>query len=73
MLEERKAFGIKDYHTHSVEKFFIKFNSKIHEELKSKKLQYEHRNALEKFEKIVTIKNAIAEMQNGEYSWKDVM
>ena len=73
MLEERRAFAIKDYHTHSVEKFFIKFNFKTLKELKLKKLQYEHRNASELFENIVTTKMAVAEIENGEYIWKTLM
>ena len=73
MLEERKAFKIKDYHLQSVEKFFKKFNFKAHEELRIKKLQYDYRNLPEKFKKIVTINNAIANVNDGEFTWLDIM
>ena len=73
MLEERRAYYIPDYHRQSMEKFFLKFNSKAIEELKTKKLQYEHRDALHKFQQIVTTNNAIATAENREYSWKEIM
>ena len=73
MLEERKAFKIKDYHLQSMEKFFRMFNFKAQEELKIKKLQYDYRNLSEKFKNIVTINNAIATVNDGEFTWLDIM
>ena len=72
MLEEREAYHITNYHLRSVEKFFIKFNAKAHEELKLKKLQYDHRNLTDKFEKIVTINKAIASVNDGGIVWMDI-
>ena len=71
--EERRAFYIKDYHLRSVEKFFTSFNYKTKEELRIKKLQYDHRNVSEKFKQIVTINRAIVTLEEGEYIWKDIM
>ena len=73
MLEERKAYKIKNYHQQSMQKFFNKFNFLAHEELKIKKLQYDHRNLTAKFEKIATINNAIATVNEGEITWLDIM
>ena len=73
MQEERRAYYIPAYHTHSVAKFFCKYNHKAHEEIQIKKLQFDFRNLSHKFEKIVTINNAIATLTNGEYIWKDIM
>ena len=73
MLEERKAFKIKDYHLQSMEKFFRKFNFKAQEELKLKKLQYDYRNLTEKFKNIVMINNAVATLNDGKFVWLDIM
>ena len=73
MLEERKAFKIKNYHQQSMEKFFNKFNFQVQEELKIKKLQYDHRNLSEKFRKVATINNAIATFNDGEFVWLNIM
>ena len=73
MLEERKAFKIKDYHLQSMEKFFRKFNFKTQEELKIKKLQYDYRKLPQKFKNIATINNAIATENDGEFAWLDIM
>ena len=73
MLEERKAFKIKNYHQQSMEKFFNKFNFLAQEELKIKKLQYDHRNLSAKFEKIATINKAVATIKDGEFTWLDIM
>ena len=73
MKEERKAFKIKNYHHQSMEKFFNKFNFLAQEELKFKKLQYDHRGLAAKFEKIVTINNAIATATDGEFTWLNIM
>ena len=73
MLEERKAFKINNYHLQSMEEFFNKFNFKAQEELKIKKLLYDHRNLPEKFRKIATINNAIAVVTDGEFAWLDIM
>ena len=73
MEEERKAFHIPNYHLRSVEKFFLQFNIRTQEELKIKKLQYDHRNLAHKFQQIVTINKAIASKNNEGYRWKDIM
>ena len=73
MLEERKAFKIENYHQQSIGKFFNKFNFHAQEELKMKKLLHDHLNLSEKFEKIVTINNAIANVSDGEFVWLDIM
>ena len=73
MLEEREAYHINKYHQRSVETFFTKFNRKALEELKTKKIQYEHRNLSVKFENIATTSNAIATMKDGNIVWMDVM
>ena len=73
MLEERKAFKIENYHRQSMEKFFNKFNFQAQEELKMKKLLYDHQNLSAKFEEIVTINNAIAAVNDGEFVWLDIM
>ena len=74
MLEERRAYHIPDYHLSSMQKFFIKFNHRCREELKIKKMQYDHRQLSKKFEEIVTIRKAIAtKANNDEYIWKDIM
>ena len=73
MLEEREAFYVNNYHLRSMGKFFIKFNHKAQEELKIKKLQYDHRNLKVKFEQIATINNAIAVVNDGDLVWVDIM
>ena len=56
-----------------MEKFFNKFNFLAHEELRIKKLQYDHQNQSAKFEKIATINKAIATFNDGEFTWLDIM
>ena len=73
MEEERKAFHIPNYHLCSMEKFFLKFNLRTQEELRIKKLQYDHRNLPDKFQEIVTINKAIASKNDDTYTWKDIM
>lgn len=74
MLEERRAYYIKDYHLQSVEKFFTKFNFKTQEELRVKKLLFDHRGASAKFKNLVTYKNAVASVAaDGSLLWKDLM
>ena len=73
MLEERRAYHIKNFHLQSYEKFFSKFNTKTQEELLVKKRVYDYRNASQNFENIVTIGNAIASIENGEYIWNKIM
>ena len=73
MLEERRAYHIPNYHRSSIQKFFVKFNYRCHEELKIKKMQYDHRQLSKKFEEIVTVRKAIASRANDEYIWKDIM
>ena len=48
MLEERKAYKTKNYHLQSMQKFFHKFNFQVQEELKIKKLQYDHQKLSQK-------------------------
>ena len=71
--EERKAYHITDYHLQSVERFFCKYNYATQEEIRIKKLQYDFRGLSHKFEKIVTINNAIVSINAGEYIWKNIM
>ena len=73
MQEERRAYHIKDYYLRSVEKFVVKFNFKVQEELKAKKLIYDHRGAPGKFEDIVTYNNVVASVENGVFIWRDLM
>ena len=73
MLEERKAFKIADNHLQSMLKFFKKFNFKAHEELKIKKLQYDHQKLPEKFLSIATLNNAIATVNDGDFACLDIM
>ena len=73
MLEERRAYHINNYTSSSVQKFFLKFNHNTQEELKTKKLQYDFQNLSSKFEKIVTVNNAIVTKIDDEYVWKDIM
>ena len=56
-----------------MENIFNKFNFLAQEELKIKKLQYDHRRLPAKFEKIATINNAIAAVKDGEFTWLDIM
>ena len=56
-----------------MENFFNKLNFLAQEELKIRKLQYEHQNLSAKFEKIATINNAIATVKDGEFTWLDIM
>ena len=71
--EERRAYHIPDYHLHSVEKFFTKFNQKTQEELRIKSLQYAYRGLSAKFKEIVTINKVVAYNRDGEYTWIDIM
>ena len=73
LLEEREAYYINNYHKRSIEKFFMKFNSKAQEELQYKKLLYDHRDLAAKFEKIVTVNNVIARVVEGDFGWLDIM
>ena len=71
MLEERIAYKAK--RPTPFEKFFLKFNSSTKEELKSRKMLYDFQGLSEKFEKLVTTRNAIASVSDGELIWKDIM
>ena len=73
MEEERRAYHIPDYHLHSVEKFFAKFNHKTQEDLICKKLQYDHRQLSTKFKEIVTTNRVVAVERDGEYTWTEIM
>ena len=73
MKEERRAYYLSDYAKPSAEKFFIKFNNTIQEELKQKKLLFDFRGLSNKFDKIVTINRAVAVKIHEEYEWKDIM
>ena len=73
MLEEQKALKIANYHLQSMEKFFKKFNFKAREELKIKKLQYDHLKLPEKLINIATINNAIVTVSDGEFAYLDIM
>ena len=71
MQEERKAYHTKN--TPSVEKFFLKFNYYVHQELDTKKILYDRQRLSTKFEKISTINNVVGTVKNGKYSWRDVL
>ena len=73
MVEERKAFKTKCPPVKAMQKYFIRFNYYLKDELKTKKLVYNYRNMSHKFEKIATVNNAIATIEGGEYEWKDIM
>ena len=73
ILEEHKAYYINNYTSRSVQQFFRKFNHNTQAELKSKELLYHFQGLSNKFEKIVTVNNAIGILHDGEYTWKDIM
>ena len=73
MLEERMAYHINNYTSVSVQKFFLKYNHNAQQELNTKKMQYDFQGLSSKFEKIVTINNAIASIFDGELILKDIM
>ena len=75
MLEERRAYKKKSSYlsSKSLQNFFSKFNHDAREELKTKKLLYDIQGLASKFEKLVTIGDAIATVVNGELIWKDIM
>ena len=71
MQEERSAFHAGK--VPSIERFFVKYNTYVKNELKIKKLQYDFQGLPSKFEKIVTINNIVAKVDNGKYTWNDIM
>ena len=75
LSEERTAYKRKTPYlsSESLQRFFTKFNHDIQEELKNKKLLYDIQGLSTKFEKIVTIGDAVATVANGELIWKDIM
>ena len=73
ILEERRAYHSNNYTSGAIQKFFLKYNHSTQEELNTKKMQYDFQGLSSKFEKIVTVNNAIATINNGEYIWKDIM
>ena len=75
LLEERRAYKKKSSYllSESLQRFFSKFNHDAREELKTKKLLYDIQGLASKFEKLVTIGDAIATVVNGELIWKDIM
>ena len=75
LLEERRAYKKKTFSlsSASLQRFFAKFNHDTQEELKTKKLLFDIQGLANKFEKIVTIGNAVATLVNGELIWKDLM
>ena len=75
LSEERTAYKRKTPYlsSESLQRFFTKFNHDVQEELKNKKLLYDIQGLSTKFEKIVTIGDAVATVANGELIWKDIM
>ena len=76
LVEERRAYKKKNssyLSSQSLQRFFSKFNQDAQEELKTKKLLYDIQGLANKFEKLVTIGDAIATVVNGEFIWKDIM
>ena len=73
MLEERRAYHANKNISGTIQKFFPKYNSNTQQELKIKKMQYDFQGLSSKFEKIVTVNNAIATISDGEFIWKDIM
>ena len=72
LLEERRVYK-KNYSTKSLESFISKFNHDCLEEMKTKKIIYDFQGLSSKFENLVTIGNAIANIVNGELIWKDII
>ena len=56
-----------------VSNFFAKFNRMVKDSLSLKGIQYDSRGLSKKFEDIVTVNNVVATIQNGVFSWLDVM
>ena len=76
LLEERRSYKKKNpfyLSSENLQRFFAKFNHDTQEELKTKKLLYDIQGLATKFEKIVTIGDAVATVVNGEFIWKDLM
>ena len=71
LLEERRAYHSNT--TPNVEDSFLRFNLRTLDELKTKKLLYDFIGFPGKFEKIVTINNAVAVLESGEYRWQKIM
>ena len=71
MQEERTAFHAGK--VPSIERFFVKYNNHVKNELKIKKLQYDFQGLSTKFEKIVTTNNIVAKVDNGKYTWNDIL
>ena len=73
MLEERKAFYRNGHSPQAIRKFFVRFNHYAREELSLKKLQFDHRRLPAQFEEIVTTNNAVATIDDHQYTWADIM
>ena len=78
LKEERRAYKISlnvggGPWKPSVEKFFKHFNFVAQQELRFKKSLYDSQGLSSKFEKIVTVGNAVANISNGDYIWVDIM
>ena len=72
MLEERKAFKANTPLTNAMQKYFVKFNYYLQEEMRLKKLLYDFRDLSHKFKNIATVNNAIAIIVEDEYEWKNI-
>ena len=73
MMEERRAYKSLTLPIKAMQKYFRKFNHHFQEELKLKKLLYDHRLLSYKFENIATVNKVTAAIVNGDYEWKDIM
>ena len=77
MLEERRMFKINSESSSwiapSIEKFMVKFNYNMRQELLAKMLLFDLQGLAEKFKEIVTCNNAVASNVGGVYSWFDIM
>ena len=72
MLEERRAFKMSTPPTNAMQKYFVKFNYYLQEEMKLKKILYDFQDLSHKFENIATVNNAIAIIVEEEYEWKNI-
>lgn len=78
LIEERRAYKVSSNMVGSpwkpsVERFFKHFNDAARQELKVKRSHYDCQGLSVKFEKIVTVKDAVARISSGDYIWMDIM
>ena len=77
MLEENRMYKVNSesssWITPSIEKFIVKFNYSMHQELIAKMLLYDLQGLSEKFKEIVTCNNAVASVVGDVYLWADIL